>query len=167
MQQGERWTAAMAGLSKYNTGKPCNKGHLSDRYTASGGCVECIKGYAKLYNKKLNDTKPTSDNFDTKTELVFIVVHVNDMPTIKAVLDSFVTGFHPDSVNPYPFKKVKYFGDGSVARVQVRIPHGKFEEINNLANSLRTLAAEPIKSPDFSVLPVAPKRELPNDFENI
>lgn len=160
----ERLEAANLGLPTYTTGRPCKNGHLSYRYTKSGACSGCISDNTKQFNAKMSQV---IDQLDLKTEKAFINVHINDMPTIKAVLDSFVTGFHPDSVNPYPFKKVKYFGDGSVARVQVRIPHGKFEEINNLANSLRTLAAEPIKSPDFSVLPVPPKRELPDDFENI
>jgi len=175
MQRSERWDAAKSGLSTYNTGKPCSKGHISDRYTASGGCVECIKGYAKSYNRKisakLRDNAVKLDNLDVKTESVFIIIHQKDMATIKAILDIFVLTncpeFHPDSVNQYPFKKVKYFGDGSVARVQVRMPHGKFEEINTIANNLRMLSSEPIKPPNFSALPVTHKNEIPDDLENI
>lgn len=28
----------------YHTGRPCRRGHTSDRYTATGACVECVKG---------------------------------------------------------------------------------------------------------------------------
>lgn len=33
--------ASANGEKVYNTGKPCMHGHLSDRLTASGRCVEC------------------------------------------------------------------------------------------------------------------------------
>lgn len=39
-----RTAAKAAGESKYFTGKPCSKGHLSYRYTNSGTCSECING---------------------------------------------------------------------------------------------------------------------------
>ena len=36
-----RHIAIVAGASRYRTGKPCLRGHLSDRYTGTGTCVEC------------------------------------------------------------------------------------------------------------------------------
>lgn len=33
--------AKARGLTKYNTGKPCKNGHLSERYTRCGHCVVC------------------------------------------------------------------------------------------------------------------------------
>jgi hypothetical protein len=39
----KRKEAKAQGLDKYNTGKPCRNGHLSDRYTLNGTCVECCK----------------------------------------------------------------------------------------------------------------------------
>jgi hypothetical protein len=39
----KRREAKAQGLDKYNTGKPCRNGHLSDRYTSSGACLECQK----------------------------------------------------------------------------------------------------------------------------
>lgn len=33
----------MQGLPRYFTGKICNRGHLSERYTSDGNCVECIR----------------------------------------------------------------------------------------------------------------------------
>lgn len=35
--------ARRAGEKRYNTGKPCRFGHMSDRYTNSTRCVECVK----------------------------------------------------------------------------------------------------------------------------
>jgi hypothetical protein len=42
MQIIKRRDAKILGLSKYFTGKPCAKGHLAERYIASGGCSECL-----------------------------------------------------------------------------------------------------------------------------
>jgi hypothetical protein len=39
----KRREAKALGLTKYNTGKPCRNGHLADRYTISGICLECGK----------------------------------------------------------------------------------------------------------------------------
>lgn len=33
--------ARALGLPRYNTGKPCKRGHLSDRWTVNGHCMEC------------------------------------------------------------------------------------------------------------------------------
>lgn len=40
----DRKEAFIKGLVKYNTGKPCKHGHTSDRYTSTGGCIDCLKG---------------------------------------------------------------------------------------------------------------------------
>lgn len=39
----DRYTAIKRGLDKYNTNKPCKRGHLSDRYTSSGACIRCLR----------------------------------------------------------------------------------------------------------------------------
>ena len=38
----KRREAKELGLKIYNTGKPCKRGHLSDRYV-NGQCIECVK----------------------------------------------------------------------------------------------------------------------------
>lgn len=38
----ERALAAAAGETTYYTGRPCHKGHVAKRYTASGVCAECV-----------------------------------------------------------------------------------------------------------------------------
>lgn len=44
-----RRAAAEAGLKRYYTGKPCSKGHNSQRFTSTGACVKCAAGYSKTY----------------------------------------------------------------------------------------------------------------------
>ena len=39
----KRAEAKAQGLKFYATGKPCKHGHLSDRYTSTAICVECVK----------------------------------------------------------------------------------------------------------------------------
>lgn len=39
----KRAQAKAQGLKFYNTGKPCKHGHLSDRYTSTAICVECVR----------------------------------------------------------------------------------------------------------------------------
>lgn len=43
--------AIEAGLNRYFTGKPCKKGHVSERYVKSKGiCVKCSEDARKIYN---------------------------------------------------------------------------------------------------------------------
>jgi hypothetical protein len=60
----KRREAKALGLSQYNTGKPCPKGHISDRYTGNGNCVQCqrvvnanyVTDKLKEYKKKYYET---------------------------------------------------------------------------------------------------------------
>lgn len=36
-----RDAAALQGAKRYSNGKPCKRGHMSERWTSTGGCVEC------------------------------------------------------------------------------------------------------------------------------
>lgn len=36
-----RMAAARSGLKRYYTGKPCKRGHDSERWVYNGHCVEC------------------------------------------------------------------------------------------------------------------------------
>ncbi len=36
-----RKAAIEQGLNKYYTGRPCKRGHLSERYTVCSSCVTC------------------------------------------------------------------------------------------------------------------------------
>lgn len=39
----ERNEAISVGQSRYFTGRPCKYGHLSERNTVTGACLECVK----------------------------------------------------------------------------------------------------------------------------
>ena len=43
------------GLKRYNTGRPCFAGHLSDRRTSTRGCIECFQAYQKIWVEKNRD----------------------------------------------------------------------------------------------------------------
>lgn len=38
----DRNAAISAGEPKFFTGRPCNKGHVTYRYTISGACAQCM-----------------------------------------------------------------------------------------------------------------------------
>lgn len=38
----ERDKARLAGQTTYNSGKPCARGHIGDRYVTSGNCIACL-----------------------------------------------------------------------------------------------------------------------------
>ncbi len=40
-QMQMRADAAAAGKTRYFTGAPCKRGHIAERQTSNGGCVEC------------------------------------------------------------------------------------------------------------------------------
>jgi hypothetical protein len=58
----ERKTAQQTGAMRYSTGKPCKRGHLSDRYTSNGMCIACFSNYGEetKYNRRLIN----AENFD-------------------------------------------------------------------------------------------------------
>jgi hypothetical protein len=55
----KRREAKALGLEKYNTGKPCRNGHLADRYTCNGVCLECYKDTVQrnIVNKRKSAKK--------------------------------------------------------------------------------------------------------------
>lgn len=54
---GVQKTAAKAGLARYFTGIPCPRGHVAERMTSCGHCVECLKIKTPEQRKKRNQTK--------------------------------------------------------------------------------------------------------------
>lgn len=49
--------AQQQGLHRYFNGKPCRKGHISEKYVSNMACVECrnIKNKSLEYRKQSND----------------------------------------------------------------------------------------------------------------
>jgi 5-methylcytosine-specific restriction endonuclease McrA len=46
-----RATAIASGLKRYFTGKPCKHGHVSERFTSTGACIECDSQWQKANRK--------------------------------------------------------------------------------------------------------------------
>jgi len=59
MQIITREDAKKQGLYRYFNGKPCRKGHISQKYVSNMGCVEC----RNLKNKSLENRKISSDEY--------------------------------------------------------------------------------------------------------
>jgi hypothetical protein len=63
VQFDTRRDAARAGEATYFTGQPCRHGHLSDRYTSTGNCTECLRSasvasYARVKTELLRPDLP-------------------------------------------------------------------------------------------------------------
>ena len=43
--------AKARGLKRYFTGKPCNRGHVAERFVSSGVCFECNRVRVKRWCK--------------------------------------------------------------------------------------------------------------------
>lgn len=56
MEIKTRREAAIAGETKYWTGRQCGKAHDSPRYTSTGICCKCNAEATKAYSKRLRST---------------------------------------------------------------------------------------------------------------
>lgn len=52
MQVISRHDAKLAGKTRYFTGEPCKRGHLSERTVSGSACVECKKAIDSAWKKK-------------------------------------------------------------------------------------------------------------------
>lgn len=48
----DRKQARRKGTTRYFTGKPCKRGHVSERYVSDGACIVCAKEKSKIWRKK-------------------------------------------------------------------------------------------------------------------
>lgn len=75
-----RRQAAESGLTKYSTGRPCRNGHTVDRYTVSGACTACTRGYHAAYAQRTNTAAiARARGFEGIT----VVVHPDDAEQIR------------------------------------------------------------------------------------
>lgn len=44
-----RHDAAVVGLARFFTGKPCKNDHLSERYVTTGACIACLREHSARY----------------------------------------------------------------------------------------------------------------------
>ena len=80
-----RKQAALEGKTRYFTGKPCNHGHVVERYTSIGTCVECTRLHAK---KQRNFYKEARAKLITIT----VSVHPEDSQLIEDLATALNTG---------------------------------------------------------------------------
>jgi hypothetical protein len=60
MQIISREEAKKQGFFRYFNGKPCKKGHISQKYVSNMGCVEC----ANIKNKSLDNRKIHKEKYE-------------------------------------------------------------------------------------------------------
>lgn len=128
----ERKEALRLGIKKYNTGRPCRHGHLADRYSDSGACVDCLKVIAGK-----------SENFKSeikiKTKEIFLFSQEPEFPAVKMILDGLVTMYTPelppDSVNPMPFGYCKQISNLTY-QLKVRVPLAAVETAYEMGKML-------------------------------
>ena len=53
-----RKDAKALGLTRYFTGKPCKHGHIAERDTGAGRCVECNRAWARAEDKAIRAGRP-------------------------------------------------------------------------------------------------------------
>lgn len=78
--------AKLLGLLKFYTGKPCRKGHLSERYAnGTGICVQCVRAWKDKYpEKKYNAHKVYRQKYPQKMSSLTISYMENNSARIKA-----------------------------------------------------------------------------------
>lgn len=79
MNVSPRLAAAQAGRRRYVTGNPCKHGHVAERFTSSGGCVECIGSYARKIAVGLDTGR---DRF-SGVEVVRVFAHPDDAALVR------------------------------------------------------------------------------------
>lgn len=76
-----RSEAAKGGYYKYFTGRACKNGHLSYRYTKTGGCAECVHYHTKKYARELNI-------FHKRFINIQIRIHPDDKPLVEELAET-------------------------------------------------------------------------------
>ena len=53
----KRQEAIALNISRYNTGRPCKHGHVSDRFTSNGACIDCVNKWKTENPDKIKKIK--------------------------------------------------------------------------------------------------------------
>lgn len=151
----KRNEAIESGMLTYNTGKPCVNGHVAERYTKNGGCVECIKETAKKFNRQ-TATKiiEQRDKLDIDTTLISMYARQEDFITIRDLVRDLITEYcphlNPDNVNNSRIKGVCVHATDGIYRISLRVPNDVVSKVKCFADSLRLLSSKPVQEPDYS-----------------
>jgi hypothetical protein len=87
----ERKDAILSGLSKYNTGRQCRYGHMSDRSTASGACCECVSDTQKTIRASINANKIIKPRYNLSlyTQIIYIIIDPRYIEQVGAQLSAY------------------------------------------------------------------------------
>lgn len=85
----------MTRTPRYNTGKPCQNGHLAERYSSNGECVECARRRAEMFRGVRQRTekvaKPSEDRdvrfvhtWTPKEDEIALALHAGKIDWVEA-----------------------------------------------------------------------------------
>lgn len=89
--------AITQGRTRYFTSQPCKHGHISERYTSTTGCVECLHpSFVNVEREARRDAKLKRDIARTKRmERFKIALYHEDVELYKAIVYSFSLAHEP------------------------------------------------------------------------
>jgi len=122
------------GLKYFNTGKPCKRGHMLDRYVGNGACIGCLRfplNHKHIYNFVENNSI-----------IVKLYAKEDDLELIKLAADCYIAAkfptVKPEDINPFPFKGSRFVTKG-IYRIKVRVPFENALDIEKLAAHIDNL----------------------------
>lgn len=102
----DRKEAKLAGMTFFNSGKPCGRGHFADRYVSSGNCLQC---HAERVMEKRATPTPKPAPIVPRAGVVIlrnVAVPRAHLHAIRQVIDGFMAaegllpGPPPEIVDP-------------------------------------------------------------------
>lgn len=90
--------AKSLNFDRYYTGKPCKKGHISERYVQNNGCVTCVVLAAKA--KKLKKTDGFR-GFRVDVSEISVRAFPEKVPFLFQILNSMVKNSYPDAPDAF------------------------------------------------------------------
>lgn len=131
----KRSDALKLGLSKYNDGRPCKRGHFGYRYTKDGGCCKCSNNTSRRHGKKLSKLRKSADHF---TKEIFVETTRDNYKILMLIAQTYITRYKPEyeklnlnivEISTKPIFKAKF-----------RVPYRNANQFVNIANVLLTLS---------------------------
>lgn len=115
-----RQDAHKAGDTFYSTGRPCNNGHITQRYVSTGGCTQCLSEARRKFAKA------------GVVKFVTILIHPDDIAAHKALSDSLQIARDLAAMNNHPGYASKTDYDAAMIEAARR----RDDNANRIATSL-------------------------------
>lgn len=77
--------AIQQGFIRYYTGKPCVHGHIAQRNTITGACLQCMGNYNRKRRRQVSDKNAIERNLNVKEWM--ITTFEGDRVRIKQVVE--------------------------------------------------------------------------------